>query len=148
MGIHQQIGIAPMPAVARILARFEREQLAGFIAVALDLIDTLDGDPDLELNGDEADGSLGEDDFSPQGCGAEPGPGCPLSDPDYAVDDKPCDEPWQDLEAEQMPGDVPTVPCYAIEPLEDGKRAFLGIGTGAASPAMEAHRNGKFTRRL
>ena len=42
----------PMPAVARILARFEREQLAGFIAVALDLIDTLDGDADLEDNAD------------------------------------------------------------------------------------------------
>ena len=49
----------PMPAVARILARFEREQLAGFIAVALDLIDTLDGNDDLEANGDEMDGSLG-----------------------------------------------------------------------------------------
>ena len=42
----------PMPAVARILARFERNQLAGFIAVALDLLNTLDGDPDAEDNAD------------------------------------------------------------------------------------------------
>lgn len=123
---------APMPAVARIMARFERDQLAGFIAVALDLLDTLDGDPDVELNGDEADGSLGEDDFSPQGAPGEPGPGCPLSDPDYAVDDKPCDEPYQDLEREQMAGDVPTVPCFAIEPDEGGKRAFVGYWNPAS----------------
>ena len=66
----------PMPAVARILARFEREQLAGFIAVALDLIDTLDGDPDLENATDL------EDDFalSPQARGYADGPGCPVAD--------------------------------------------------------------------
>ena len=117
----------PMPAVARILARFEREQLAGFIAVALDLIDTLDGDDELEANGDELDGSLGEDDFSPQNAPMHlGGPGCPVSDPDMAVDDHACDEPEQDRECEQMAQDVPTVPCFAIEPDDDGKRAFVG----------------------
>lgn len=50
----------PIPAVARILARFERAQLAGFIAVALDLIDTLDGDADLEDNSD-CEASDGDD---------------------------------------------------------------------------------------
>ena len=38
----------PMPAVARILSRFNRDQLAGFIAVAIDLTDALDGDADIE----------------------------------------------------------------------------------------------------
>ncbi len=40
--------IPPMPAVARILARYDRDKLEAFIAVAIDLIDTLDGplDPD------------------------------------------------------------------------------------------------------
>jgi hypothetical protein len=28
------------------------------------------------------------------------GAGCPISDPDAAVDDGPCDEPFQDLEPE------------------------------------------------
>lgn len=54
---------APVPpaAVTRILARFERDQLAGFIAVAIDLLDASDGDPDAEPDadgeaaGDEAD---------------------------------------------------------------------------------------------
>ena len=50
----------PMPAVARILARFERVQLAGFVAVALDLIDTMDGDPDDEDNADR-EASDGDD---------------------------------------------------------------------------------------
>lgn len=40
----------------------------------------MDGDSDLELNGDEADGSLGEDDFHMHNdCMRYPG--CPCSDP-------------------------------------------------------------------
>lgn len=38
----------PMPAVARILSRFDRQQLEGFIAVAIDIADALDGDPEAE----------------------------------------------------------------------------------------------------
>lgn len=37
-----------MPAVARILSRFDRQQLSGFIAVAIDLADAMDGDPEAE----------------------------------------------------------------------------------------------------
>ena len=106
----------PMPAVARILARFEREQLAGFIAVALDLIDTLDGGPDHEDEGEAEPDDTNEDD-----------------DPDTGIEDQPRGfDPESDYggeeagEAEQMPGDVPTVPCYAIEPGQDGQRAFVG----------------------
>lgn len=54
---------APVPpaAISRVLSRFDRDQLAGFIAVAIDLLDLADGDPDLELvderepDGDGAD---------------------------------------------------------------------------------------------
>lgn len=46
----------PMPAVARILSRFDRDQLSSFIAVAIDLADAMDGDPD------EEDGDSHEDD--------------------------------------------------------------------------------------
>lgn len=38
----------PMPTVARILSRFDRDQLTSFIAVAIDLADSMDGDPDIE----------------------------------------------------------------------------------------------------
>ena len=47
------IGFAPMPAVARVLAGFQREQLASFIEVAISLLDIADPDPDLEDNGDD-----------------------------------------------------------------------------------------------
>jgi hypothetical protein len=41
---------APVPpaAISRVLASFERNQLAGFIAVAIDLLDLADDDPDAE----------------------------------------------------------------------------------------------------
>lgn len=44
--------IPPMPAVARILSRYDRGKLAAFVAVAIDLLDVLDGDPDREDGGD------------------------------------------------------------------------------------------------
>ena len=34
--------------VERILGRFDRAQLEGFISVAIDLLDMADGDPDIE----------------------------------------------------------------------------------------------------
>src|SRR5438094_10197122 len=69
--------LPPMPAVARILAQFERQQLAAFIEVAISLLDGDDGDPDLEPNGDEEDGNASEDDFMhhPNDGGA----GCPIA---------------------------------------------------------------------
>jgi len=38
----------PMPAVAAILSRYDRNKLASFIEVAISLLDTLDGDPEAE----------------------------------------------------------------------------------------------------
>lgn len=75
----------PPPAVVtRALSRFNRNQLAGFIAVAIDLLDCADGDPDLEANGDELDGDIrSEDSFEYHG---GYGPGCPLTDDDHEHD--------------------------------------------------------------
>lgn len=50
----------PMPAVARILSRFDRAQLEGFISVAIDLADALDGDADLEPEEDKGEEERGE----------------------------------------------------------------------------------------
>jgi hypothetical protein len=47
----------------------------------IDHLDEMDGDPDLEANGDELDGSLGEDDFCDHNADWLGHPGCPLSDP-------------------------------------------------------------------
>jgi len=60
-------------------------------------LDTAAGDDDLEPSGDEEDGNRTEDDFMYHGGN---GPGCPVSDPDKAIDDDACDEPLMDLEPE------------------------------------------------
>jgi len=73
--------IPPMPAVARILARYDRRSLEAFLSVAIDLLDTMDGDPDIERNGDENDGSFAEDEYCASFFGSFDGPGCPISDP-------------------------------------------------------------------
>lgn len=51
----------PMPAVARVLARYDRPRLAAFIAVAIDLLDLLGPDPEAEDNGDGEEDGTGED---------------------------------------------------------------------------------------
>ena len=127
----------PMPAVARILARFERDQLAGFIAVAIDVLNTLDdaeGDPE-GYEGDTEDAFA----LSGQAIGYHIGPGCEVSDTgedddiETGIEDDPrgcdpeTDSGTEDVgECEQMANDVPSVPCFAIEPGDDGKRAFVG----------------------
>jgi len=75
--------IPPMPAVARILSRYDRGKLAAFVTVAIDLLDVMDGDPDLEE--DDPSGVADEDGINTLvGDGSflgQRGPGCPISDP-------------------------------------------------------------------
>ena len=66
---------------------------ARFLPSLVERLDLIDGDPDIEANGDELDGSGGEDDFTPQGSGFD-GPGCALSDPDIGVDDEGEQATW------------------------------------------------------
>ncbi|WP_188446140.1 hypothetical protein [Sphingomonas psychrolutea] len=60
------------------MSRFDRDQLAGFITVAIDLLDLAESNSDLEPDGDELDGNNSEDDFMHHG---HWGPGCPIADP-------------------------------------------------------------------
>lgn len=64
-----------------VIPSLPRPALARLVQHAIDRMDDIDGDPDLELNGDEADGSMGEDDFHDQSADWEGFPGCPISDP-------------------------------------------------------------------
>ncbi|HXG70346.1 MAG TPA: hypothetical protein VNJ04_06990 [Gemmatimonadaceae bacterium] len=83
------LAFAPPPpaAVSRILSAFSRDQLEGFIAVALDLLDLADGDPDFQqADGDELDFNAAEDDFCDHS-GWKCEAGCPVADPDE--DDDP-----------------------------------------------------------
>ena len=51
----QQIGFAPMPAVALILSRFDRAQLGSFVEIAIELMDVAQGDTNLEREVAEQD---------------------------------------------------------------------------------------------
>ena len=57
-----------------------REAVERTIQAAIDALDLIDGDPDTERNGDELDGSAGEDDFWPHS-NWQGHPGCPIADP-------------------------------------------------------------------
>ncbi len=95
-------------AVSRVLATFNRAQVEGFIAIAIDLLDLADAaaDPDVPLfaagrhdgapgdiddaedDGDAEDHDSAEDDFIPH---SGDGAGCPLADPgglDVGEDDQ------------------------------------------------------------
>ena len=62
-----------------------KHEAAGGIADTIEgliaFLDDLGGDPDIESNGDELDGTAGEDDFYPHSNWLAQ-PGCPISDPD------------------------------------------------------------------
>ena len=68
--------VIPPAAISRVLSRFDREQLAGFVAVAIDLMDLGDGDPDFENATDV------EDDHALSSWAIDPssGPGCNIAD--------------------------------------------------------------------
>lgn len=162
MGVQQQIGFAPMPAVAAILSRYERAQIAGFIEIAIGLLDVMDGDADLEADDrggetlavpegldepeedDSVDPDLEETDtedafwLSPNARSAWDGPGCKISDAGGAgegEDDEEDDPAGQATEDEISYG-VPTFgwggPQGAGCPISD-----TGIGDDGA--IAEAH---------
>jgi hypothetical protein len=87
MGSLQQLPNAATP-IERVLSRFDRRALTGFITVAIDLRVLADGDRDIEANGDEIDCDRSEDDFMYHG---GYGPGCPIADPDVGIEDVPHD---------------------------------------------------------
>lgn len=81
----------PMPAVARILARYDRPKLEAFISVAIDLLDVLAGDPDLEE--DDPSGQCDEDGINTQlALSYGGGPGCLISDDDCENDGREIDD--------------------------------------------------------
>lgn len=56
------------------------------------LLDRLDGDAELEADGDEEDGSLAEDDEAARFANMGAGPGCEVSDPDLEHDGREQDD--------------------------------------------------------
>lgn len=73
---------APLDVVLSAIPSLPRALLARLVERAIECLDEMEPDPDVELNGDETDHSGGEDDCDPtceriRGLG----PGCLLSDP-------------------------------------------------------------------
>lgn len=141
-----------------LLSTFDRNTLASAIEVLVAVVDAMDGDADQEDGTDLEDdfrltdlamgfdrgrgpgcdvSDTGEDDGEDRGLDeGEPdmrsyrgeGAGCRISDDDSAVDDKGCDDNWDDREEEQMPQDVPMLATYSLDyNLFTDQRDFLGI---------------------
>lgn len=94
MGAHMQGGAQPLPIalIGQAVPKLTRHELEALTERLLVALDQLEGDPDLEPNGDELDGDAAEDDFMDHSYRFRTEPGCPIADPDCAVDDQPCDE--------------------------------------------------------
>lgn len=100
----------PIHLIAQAVPMLTRHELAALTERLIEYLDALDPNPDIEPNGDELDGNNAEDDFWPNWQDHGHSPGCPISDPDTAIDDQACDEPYQDLEEEYR-----TVPVYITD---------------------------------
>lgn len=64
-----------------VIPSLSRAELDRLVQQMIDRMDDMDGDTDLEPDGDELDGSMAEDDFGPQNADWLGYPGCPISDP-------------------------------------------------------------------
>lgn len=85
--------VPPAP-VLQVLSRYRREDIEAFVAIAIDLMDLADGDPDIENATDAEDEGI-----TAAALEFTDGPGCIIADTDFAVDDQPCDND-DDSEAE------------------------------------------------
>lgn len=73
---------APLDVVLSVIPSLPRPLLARLIERAIERLDEMEPDPDVELNGDETDHSGGEDDRDPLHChDIYMAAGCPISDP-------------------------------------------------------------------
>lgn len=71
-------------ALMRTIARQPRRRLEAAVEMLLQVLDLIDGDADLEPDGDERDSNGAEDDFMNHSLWAA-GPGCAVSDPDMCT---------------------------------------------------------------
>ena len=144
----------PMPAVAASLSRYDHNKLASFIEVAISLLDTLDGDPDIEDDDPDsenenrhaevsyaewhtrgrhklakgefeaADHNEDDEDDDPD-TGAEDAPEGFDPEEDTGQDD--FGEPTEDLEIKQMADDVPCIPVFTLDHnIFNDQRQLLG----------------------
>ena len=72
--------MASLAVALAVIPTLPRPLLDRLTARMIERLDELAGDTDVEPNGDELDGTLGEDEFKRPGCntGIWGGPGCPI----------------------------------------------------------------------
>ncbi|WP_313228580.1 hypothetical protein [Sphingobium yanoikuyae] len=81
---HDRRRVQPVPTVAAMLTVFpalRRTELERIAHLAIDRMDWIDGDPDLEWSGDEFDTGNSEDEQLTGHALVPVGPGCLISDP-------------------------------------------------------------------
>lgn len=72
----------PLDLALSVIPSLPRALLARLVERAIECLDEMDGDPDVELNGDENDRSGSEDDFDPlHATDIYMAAGCPIADP-------------------------------------------------------------------
>lgn len=74
----------PLSLALSMIPNLPRPLLSRLVARAIDRLDEIDGDPDAEQTGDEA-----EPDFAKLRQGYGYGVGCAVSDPDFGIEDVP-----------------------------------------------------------
>lgn len=99
--------MASLAVALAVIPTLPRPLLDRLTARMIERLDELAGDTDVEPNGDELDGTLGEDEFKRPGCntGIWGGPGCPISEPDVGQDDfgEPDNEDYADEVYDTLP---------------------------------------------
>lgn len=79
---------ATISAMLATIPSLPRPMLDRLTAAMIDRMDMMDGDLDIEANGDELDGNNAEDEFMTHRPAGDIGmPGCPISDPDTCAAD-------------------------------------------------------------
>lgn len=123
--------LPPLTLLSQALPRLSRHELESVVELMIERLDAIDGDPDLEPNGDELDGNCSEDDDCPHNVPIHlHGPGCPISDPDLACDDSAIDAADEGgLEVDEAEGQPK--PLYGI----DQRIMMHRLPTGEQLPA-------------
>ena len=83
--LHIRFGNAkalPLETLLSMIPSLPRQALDRLVERAIDHMDELDGDADLELGGDELDTGNAEDEHAAGHPWGHVGPGCAISDPD------------------------------------------------------------------
>lgn len=132
--------LPPLALLSQALPRLTRHEPESVVELLIDRLDTVDGDPDIEANGDELDGTAGEDDFYPHS-GRRNHPGCTIGDPDAACDDFAIDAAEEgSLEVDEAEGQPN--PLYDIDQRQMIHRLNF-TKPAACLPALPAQKSRK-----